>query len=473
MAKIPCEEVVFHPSSFADPSGRLFWWNGQLYRAVARERAPLYRELFSKGIEQGLIQKELIVETELTSLELDSYEMVMKHRSIPFVSYPYEWCMPMLRDGALLILDLELELSRHGFTLQDAHPWNILFDGPTPFYVDFGSIVETKPDSFWPAYDQFCRFFLHPLLVMARGHGRMARWLLHDIGYGVLDSELKALTGRGAKSLSMIGLATLIRSIGKQVVPKALKQRLREQIYKVKSRVPPSAIFPQQYRLAALRRLRRQIAEIPIPRRQSEWSIYYDNSFPSFSQSNEWTVKHQNVFKTLERLQPKTVLDIASNQGWYSQLASRQGMKVVAIDRDEACMESLYRVAKGNGHYILPLLMDFRNPAPGYGICNEWFSPATERLRCDMVLALALVHHLVFKQTLNFDQIVRGLSIFSKRWLLVEFVPAEDRYVRTWWSDRFHWYNANNFRRALEVHFSNVSFFPSYPEPRQLILCEK
>jgi hypothetical protein len=41
-----------------------------------------------------------------------------------------------------------------------------------------------------------------------------------------------------------------------------------------------------------------------------------------------------------------------------------------------------------------------------------------------MVLALGLVHQIVFKRYLNFEQIGQGFALFSKRWLVVEFVPG-------------------------------------------------
>jgi hypothetical protein len=167
------------------------------------------------------------------------------------------------------------------------------------------------------------------------------------------------------------------------------------------------------------------------------------------------------------------VLDIGSNRGWYSQLAALGGSQVVAFDVEETCITQLYCDAKENNLPILPLVMDLRNPSPAYGLCNQWFAPAIERLKCDMVFALALVHHLVFREHFNFEQIVDALSVFSKRWLLVEFIPSDDRYVREWWSEAFSWYTLDNFIDMLKKRFHNVRILPSYPKPRVLLLCEK
>src|SRR5687768_15119245 len=138
---IPPEEVAFHSLSFGDPSGRLFWWRGRLFRAIAAQHAPFFHQLLGTGVFQDLVRKGLVVPTSETSLSLSGYDLVLEHEVVPFVSYAAEWCGAMLRDAALAVLDLEQELLESGLTLQDAHPWNLLFRGAYPQYVDVGSIV--------------------------------------------------------------------------------------------------------------------------------------------------------------------------------------------------------------------------------------------------------------------------------------------------------------------------------------------
>jgi hypothetical protein len=90
-----------------------------------------------------------------------------------------------------------------------------------------------------------------------------------------------------------------------------------------------------------------------------------------------------------------------------------------------------------------------------------------------MVFALALIHHLVFEQHLNFEQITDELSTFSNRWLLAEFIPRDDRHVRKWWSEQYSWYTLENFITALRRKFQRIKMYPSYPDQRLLLLCEK
>jgi ribosomal protein L11 methylase PrmA len=164
------------------------------------------------------------------------------------------------------------------------------------------------------------------------------------------------------------------------------------------------------------------------------------------------------------------MLDIGSNRGWHSQLATSLGVEnVVAFDTDETAVNRLYHDVKSQKQAILPLVMDFRNPSPETQIEES----ARDRLKCDMVLALALVHHLVFKHFLRFDKIVSTLLSFTKRMLVVEFVPKEDQYVSQWWSPLYSWYTLENFIAELRRHFRNVSVHPSDPKPRVLLVCEK
>src|SRR5262249_12313568 len=106
----------------------------------------------------------------------------------------HEWCAPMLKDAALAILDLLLELDSLGLTLKDGHPWNVLFDAHKPVYVDLTSIIPSSgPD--WPGLDEFSRFCIYPLFMMANGNDRAARCLMAEYE-GVTRSEARSLGWR-------------------------------------------------------------------------------------------------------------------------------------------------------------------------------------------------------------------------------------------------------------------------------------
>ena len=178
----------------------------------------------------------------------------------------------------------------------------------------------------------------------------------------------------------------------------------------------------------------------------------------------------------MEKITPKTVVDIGCNRGGYSVLAAQRGAKVTAFDNDEDSVSLLYAVAKEKQLPILPLVMDFLNPSPECGWRNRQFAAAPPRFRSEMAMALALVHHLAITQRQTFERIVAALADYADKWLLTEFVPLDDpRSCELMATQRrdMNWYSLGNFLDALSGSFAQIETFPSYPEGRTLILCKK
>lgn len=233
--KIPDCEVKFHPHSFGDHRMRLFRWNGEIYRAISAEKVPFFTKLFQYGLIQRLIERGLLIDSEVTHLGIDGYEMVVRHRVICFTSYPNEWCAAMLKNAALTLIELAIELAQRGFTLGDGHPWNLLFDVDTckPVFVDLGSILPIY-ESTWAAYDEFCRC-LYPLILMSHEQHQFARLLMCE-DRGVLKSEILRLTQGGelSGSSSKLSLINQLESVLRQRVPQSYRQRVKKSLNSIK-----------------------------------------------------------------------------------------------------------------------------------------------------------------------------------------------------------------------------------------------
>lgn len=427
----PVGAMQFHLSSYADPQGRIFLAGGKLYRGVPAECAAFCARLFDTGVVAALVEKGLLVGTIRSPRTAAGFAVVLEHEQIPHVSYPYEWSGEILRAAALHTLTLLEDLASRGLTLKDAHGWNVLFKGGRPIFVDFGSIVEARPGEPWHAEQEFREYFLHPLEMLAAGHGRLARALLRDFEKGI-DIGICA---------SIVGLA-----------------------------IPPRPATGGEGPFAWYRE---RISALNLQPAATAWSAYYDGAFPAMTPDENWTAKHRAVRQLLRRFRPASVLDIGANRGWYSLLAATEGARVVAFDDDEVCINQLFLDARERGLDVQPLVMSCLNPSPRYGIAGGVMESATERLQCDLVLGLAMVHHMVFKMYLNFDQIAAGLAAYATKTLIVEFPPSDDFHVKQWMTDRHGWYTEENFRAALLQHFSKVSCVASHPAPRVLLVCEK
>ena len=438
------EDVHFASKLNVDTNGVVFYWDGGVYRAISPVLAPIYQKMLQSDLAQRLFDIGL-VETEITPIVFEGYGLVLKHRKVPFTSYVTEWCGSMLKDAALLTLDLSLALADVGLELQDAHPWNILFDGSKPRFVDFSSILPVKDIDHWLPSREFIGMFFQPLQLMSFGCASQARSLLID-----------PKNRRGKRVTNNEVLITLAREREVRAFLDTMFQ-------------PAPSI--RMGRKETILHLRNRIAAISIPLEKTKWSDYCSEEV-DFSTRDTWIVKRKSAFDAISLCRPKTLLDIGSNTGWFSKLAAKQGSSVVAADKDETCVNKLYLNDEARKLDILPLAMDFRNPTPAYGIGLRC-APATERLSCEMVLGLAIVHHLVFKQYLRFDVIIKNLAAFTKRWLLVEFIPSDDKYVSEWYDERFSWYTVDEFVKELRKHFRKIESFPSNPAPRLMFLCER
>ncbi len=434
---IPSEDVDFHPHSFADSHGRLFRWNGELYRGIRKEQAAFFSRLFQDGVIQSLIDRGLLIETEPTAFKMDGYELIVRHESVPFPSYSNEWCAAMLKDASSRMLDLQIELTRQNLSLKDAHPWNMLFDGCEPVFVNLTSIVPLGENSTWPAYDEFCRFCYYPLILMCHGRERVARSLMAEYE-GVLRSDLSTLPRRFA--LSSFAFRKVIDRILKPV------RRLKK-------------TDTQSSQLLFLRRLKQDVERI--------------NS-PGYNRPASQTSAAQQILQSiLKRLRPGSVLDIDGLGGQHSIQAARLGSEVVYFGTDHTIVSELYRSARSEGLNILPLIMDFIKPTPSIGYSSHYTVAATERFKCDMVLAFSIIEHLVFDRYLSFDLIAEGVSSFSQRWAVVEFVPPEHLSEGRKSTEGFQSYTLENLVNAIGKYFSSVEVIKLYGGSRAFLLCSK
>jgi hypothetical protein len=102
----------------------------------------------------------------------------------------------------------------------------------------------------------------------------------------------------------------------------------------------------------------------------------------------------------------------------------------VAVDGDEMVIDRLYRQLRAEGNEnILPLVMNLVDPSGGLGWRNRERAAFVERVRPDVVLSLALVHHLTIGANVPLREVVSWLRAFGGR-LVVEFVHPDDVQVK-------------------------------------------
>src|SRR4051812_20649532 len=99
-------------SSYRDPAGFVFDKDGLIYRQINKVAEEEYGLFKSSGLYEALVSKNLLVAHEevkdLKGLPADKERLlIIKPARVPFISYPYEWSFPQLRDAALLTLKIQ------------------------------------------------------------------------------------------------------------------------------------------------------------------------------------------------------------------------------------------------------------------------------------------------------------------------------------------------------------------------------
>ena len=132
----------------------------------------------------------------------------------------------------------------------------------------------------------------------------------------------------------------------------------------------------------------------------------------------------------MREAQGSRVWDLGANTGRYSRIAADAGKRVIAFDIDPAAAERDYRQIRTRvAGDILPLILDVANPSPGIGWAGRERRSLLERADPDIVLALALVHHLAISRNVPLPMVL-GLFADLAPCAIVEFVPKEDAMVR-------------------------------------------
>jgi hypothetical protein len=150
------------------------------------------------------------------------------------------------------------------------------------------------------------------------------------------------------------------------------------------------------------------------------------------------------------------LLDLGGNNGKYSRLATENGIYSVCADLDPFCVEENYVSSKkGADANMLPILLNLGAPSPDAGWNGIERDSIFRRVRPDMTLALALIHHLRIGMNVPMSFLVSFFKRFPGK-LIIEFVPKEDPMVKKLLSgreDHFSDYSLENFERSFGHSF--------------------
>ncbi len=449
-------------ASFRDPSGFVFRSDGVLYRHVAAKGAADYDQLMSSGLYEGLVGAGLMVaHEEVEPVVSPGAHKVLRPNELEFVSYPYEWSFSQLRDAALVTLEAQALAMKHDMTLRDASAYNLLArPGGRPVLIDtlsFGAYEEGRP---WVAYKQFCQHFLAPLALMAHTDVSLGNLMRVHIDGVPLALASRLLPKRTRLSP---GLLAHIHLHAKSQTKHASSEKRTA-----------SMRMTRHAKLALLDSLESTIRGLAWKPEGTEWGDYYADTNYSDAAGE---AKARLVESFIAKAQPGRVWDLGGNVGRFSRIASRKGIPTVCFDVDPAAVETAYRNSRDHAEEcLLPLLMDLTNPSPSLGWHHGERDGLLARGPADLVMALALVHHLAISNNVPLARVAAFLAEASARHLIIEFVPKDDSQVERLLRNRedvFPHYDEPHFEAAFGPHFRIVEKRRVGDSKRTLYLMER
>ena len=408
------------PGSFRDPLSRVYIddravWRGLSEAGLADFEAYAATQAFRRAQDDGRV----IATTAVPVAEApvgDGWAGALRHDRVRVITYPYEWTFSMLKDAALLQIDLTREALAEGVLTKDATSYNVQFQGARPVFIDVGSFERLVPGEPWPGYRQFCELFLNPLYLQAEVDVPFQPWLRGSV-HGISPTAMAHAMGKRRRFRRDV--LTHVRLHARAETRYANADMERD----VKDEMKRAGFGPKIVD-AQMANLRKAVERLEWKASASTWSTY--------SQRGHYTdadleAKEAFVAATTAALPEPMVLDLGANDGRFSRVAVGAGASLaIAVDGDHLVVDHLYRQLRSEGETrILPLVMDLSDPSPGVGWRSRERPSFVERVRPDLVLCLAVIHHLAISGTVPFPEIVAFLHDFGAP-LVVEMPHRDD-----------------------------------------------
>lgn len=424
-----------------DPLSTVFERDGRILRAGVD--VGLSRSVLADPGVRDLMREGALVETRLIETEPDG--PLLEHERVAPFTFPGEWSFSMLRDAALTTLHVRDVLSRGGFDLKDAHSYNIAFEGCRPLLIDFASIARTDPRyARWRAGAEYLDAFVRILRIWSRTNRTTALGFLNGV-WARPDDEALILSGRAAHRLrSRIRRAYGNALIATAMTPSARRKALAQRSFGGAKGLLAGVLLQGlsgAQRLAghpfSTEALRKRTLGIPRPVGATIWANYQDR----MSLHRQLTPRFRRIIDIVASLNVGDVFEVAGNQGALAEALVDSGVanRVICSDYDEHAVDALYLRLKARGTVgVTPLLHNVMMPDPIR--CGDG-----RVLAGDVVIALALTHHLLLTQCYRLDAVLERIASLGRRYMIIEYMPkglwdgtggppAPEWYSREWFA---------------------------------------
>ncbi len=441
------ESVVDWLGTGMDPVGDVLRRGPDYFRAIRHDAAKHVEELRRLDVLSDLANRGLIPAQDFTPIRHQSYSELARAGGARWDVSPANYVLLTLRDAAMVWINISqrlLEIApERDFGLIDGHYGNFaLFNNSRPKWVDIGSIMEgassrTKKNSGWFGLEQFMRCFVYPLQMhFHKPH---------------LRDEIRELMHLHYEGMPH---ALIAEYLGPEFVldylcdPKTGMARGRA------IDILAGIVMSVEYRCA-----------------ETRWSNYRNSTALKWALEGKYLrtdedARYRVIIDLVKSSKAKTFFDVGSNDGLFSIMCAREGLSGIATDVDDASLNKLY---------------GFLGEHPGLEITVA-FSPFVEiEYSAELVLSLAITHHLSLGQGLSFSQIADRLARVTEKVLITEFMPDGLGGVPGHREPSPNplpvGYSLDSYLTALSVFFRQVRVIEYLRESpisrRTLIYCEK
>ncbi len=418
----------------------------KIYRVIYKGFEDRYEDIIAKCKKYKLFS-EGIVKTEVTDEihELNDY-LVLQHEFIKPISYCYEWAPETFKDSVFHVLNFIKRLTNYNLGIDDGHALNLTIHNGKFKLVDFGALCNhiTEPGVFI----EILNTQVLPYILMCKNEIEKAYMHLKnaDINFSPQDIEGYLTEGefQGLKDL-----------YGKAI-----------------------DCVSENHIISFIEATKTYLNEISIIEEETRWKGYQNDEWEWSSDKQKWSEKMTSVINLLEEIKPKTIIDLAGNMGWYGSYLREKVEYSIISDLDTSCVGYLWKKIQ-NEHFdnVIPIYMSLCTPSAAYykdypitsNCIQPWRESAEKRFKCDVAIALAIVHHLAFAQQLSFEEIINQISTFTKKYLIIEFIEQTDQYIWDFRKEGFEWYSKENFEKELKRKYSIMEVKKSTPSESRYI----
>lgn len=439
---ITVKDLSFCGPAVVDPVGRVFDYQGNIYRLIYEASEASCRELLDSGLIEELVELSYIPKSYIeTDLRIEGNPMVLKHEKC-FISNPYEWSFAMFKDAAIHVLKVNEICNKYGYELKDAHPLNITFHNCKPVFLDFGSIVK-KTKTEWVARDEFLQKCYLPLLLWEAGDISILRNILECPDMYAENRVLpqqpfiatpyfrKYLVKDSGYRIRMLGRTGFYKKIPAPILIKAVNKFSKL----MRGR---KLIHIERYETMHYPSIT-EVSNITKFGNTTEWENYHDyiqpkEKYPRFVRIAELIRQHCS--------DAETIVDLAGNGGVLSLVLQELiGFKhIFTIDYDGNATDKAYAFFKTQTKNVDVVCANVMRPfeAKSFG----------KRIKSDIAIACALTHHLVLRQGIPLYAIFERFSSYCEKYIVIEFMPlglwngtsgppVPEWYSKDWFKDTF------------------------------------